>query len=232
MNAVYYHESIQTVRKLLIRTQVQPCDWSRSPALLQQQLYQLPEGAFAEEQLPYPCQAGFVGGTTIAEQGSINCAGKCPAGFLCPFTPTLTPQPCVAGSYCPEGSLLPLPCPEGTFSSATNLTSAALCTVCPLGHACAVGATAPSECSPGTYSDVLRRATCIPVPAGFYQAAYAAFNYLICELGSYCPEAASAPLPCPAGTYGSATDLASAEQCTVCPAGASLIFAKIVVVIK
>ena len=101
--------------------------------LLNNLLYQLPEGAFEEKELPYPCQAGFVGGTTIAEQGSVNCAGKCPAGSLCPFAPTLIPQPCVTGSYCPEGSLLPLPCPEGTFSNATDLASAEQCTVCPAG---------------------------------------------------------------------------------------------------
>ena len=48
------------------------------------------------------------------------------------------PVACPKGSYCPAGSVSHVPCPTGTFSSATSLSSAADCEPCPAGYECAV----------------------------------------------------------------------------------------------
>ena len=199
------------------RAFVQPCNWEVA-GQLGRALYQLPV-QHVEGDLPSPCAPGVLGSADVARQGSAACAGPCPAGQLCPRPATVVPEPCNAGHYCPLGSALALPCPAGSYSSATNLANAAECSPCPLGHECGVGSTAPLKCAPGSYADELGLPACKAVPEGHYQAAAAASSYSSCEAGSYCPQGASAPLACPAGTYSGATDLASAEQCSSCSPG-------------
>lgn len=61
--------------------------------------------------------------------------------------------PCPAGSFCPPQTETPEPCPLGTYSSATKLTSASECESCSQGQYCGeVGLTAPSgPCDAGFY---------------------------------------------------------------------------------
>ena len=40
-----------------------------------------------------------------------------------------------------------------------------------------------------------------------------------CSLGAYCPSGSAAGTPCPPGTSGKATNLTSAEECSICRAG-------------
>jgi len=43
---------------------------------------------------------------------------------------------CPTGSYCPAGSTLPVPCPMGSYSTGTSLTSSAGCKLCDAGYYC------------------------------------------------------------------------------------------------
>ena len=54
-----------------------------------------------------------------------------PAGTDC--------KPCEQGYYCKEGASVALPCKAGTYTTATNLTSADECTNTSVGHYAAAG---------------------------------------------------------------------------------------------
>ena len=61
-----------------------------------------------------------------------------------------TCQDCTAGYYCPAvppfGAIKPVPCPGGTYSTATDLTLASGCAASPQGFYAPLGTTAPVEC--------------------------------------------------------------------------------------
>jgi hypothetical protein len=118
------------------RTLAQPCDWlTYGDELLGQRGQLLPVLLPIDDDVfPYLCAAGIVGSNETRHQSSPECAGRCPAGFKCPSTPTLNPLPCDAGNYCQLGSVNSQPCPEGTFSNMTNLTAASQCRACPSGY--------------------------------------------------------------------------------------------------
>jgi hypothetical protein len=147
----------------------QPCNWDDSSGgdvtLLGRHLYQLPSLPM-ETDLPYACSAGLVGSAEPVDQTSSSCGGACPARFLCPQQATTEPVPCPTGSYCPQGSVLPLSCPAGTFSNTTGLASPTECEPCPAGHSCPVGATQPVPCTSGTFSPAEGLAACVSCPIG------------------------------------------------------------------
>lgn len=61
--------------------------------------------------------------------------------------------PCTEGHYCPQQSATPTPCPLGTYSNITKLTSEFECLNCTYGMYCGdLGLTEPSGlCDPGFY---------------------------------------------------------------------------------
>lgn len=101
--------------------------------------------------------------------------------------------PC-AGHYCPAGTVYPdqYPCPAGTYTDETNLTSDSDCTTCPTGSVCLEGST----------SVTIRACT-----AGYY-----------CVAGS----STGTANPCPPGTWSNKTNLADDTECSTCPAGACM----------
>ena len=133
---------------------------------------------------PLVCAAGFVGGVTIAQQSFASCAGRCPAGKLCPTSPSLKPLDCPRGSYCPEGSIVGVPCPAGTYGDAINLQSTDQCTACPQGHECPLGSAVPSQCTPGSYAPTLGSLQCLSCPAGYVAEAKASTMCKPCEPGN------------------------------------------------
>ena len=84
-------------------------------------------------------------------------SGVCDAGFWCisgaaSATPSdgVTGTPCTVGHYCLSGTSLPAPCPLGTWSNSTRLSSPEQCQPCPGGYYCNdTGLTEPSgSCAP------------------------------------------------------------------------------------
>lgn len=141
-----------------------------------------PEGT----QTPIPCDPGY-------ECDSTNLAAPadlCPAEYYCELeTDTSTAFPmndgadelviadpviCPAGYYCPEGSFVPIPCPVGTYKSATGGDDVDVdCITCDAGQACTeLAKTSQDEdcaagyfCEAGSETD---EPTSNPCPAGYY----------------------------------------------------------------
>eukprot|EP00964_Phaeocystis_antarctica_P003493 scaffold1878_cov64-Phaeocystis_antarctica.AAC.2 len=155
------------------------------------------------------CSAGFVAAALGAAFCDECAPGKYQAGE--------GEQACVAckpGSYCAEGAPAPLPCEEGSYSGATDLSSAGQCTTTDAGYYASTGSTEQNKCGPGTVQTIEGKATCDKCRPGTYQAHEGEQTCVACEPGSYCPAGASAALPCAAGTHSNKTDLGSAGDCT------------------
>ena len=73
------------------------------------------------------------------------------------------------GSFCPAGASASLPCSEGTYSTATNLTSGAECTPTDKGHYAPTGSTHQTPCNPGTVAPSSGMGACDRCFAGSYQ---------------------------------------------------------------
>ena len=176
------------------RTLVQPCDWAIAPELLGTAGYGLPLGLPIDEAFPFRCASGLLGSAETDFQTSAFCAGRCPPGYICPAEATYLPLPCARGSFCPAGSTVPRPCFQGTYGTATNLSSADDCIPCPAGHECATGSEAPLPCRPGSNASSLGSAVCGLCPAGTYQPELNATSCLACTRSHYCPEGSIMPV--------------------------------------
>lgn len=56
-----------------------------------------------------------------------------------------------AGTYCPNGTTTPFPCPEGTFSESPELDSVDGCSDCTAGNTCPLGTSTPIPCPNGEF---------------------------------------------------------------------------------
>ena len=179
---------------------IQTCNWQKVPSLLGVFLYAMPIGEVLRADFPNPCPAGILGSDDITYQASIDCAGPCPAGNYCPTKATTVPLTCGLGSYCPNGTVTPLPCPAGTYGGSAGLQSAADCTACPEGHSCAVGASTPTPCGPGSFANGTNNVACSLCSTGWYQSEYGQNSCLFCGAGNYSANVLSC-LPCPVGLF-------------------------------
>jgi hypothetical protein len=99
------------------------------------------------------------------------------------------PRACAPGFWCPAASVgnKTYPCPGGTYSAATNLTSSAGCTPCTAGFVCGEASIAATDqCPPGYFC-----------PSG----TGGSNSPIICPQGYFCAAGATAPLICPAGVF-------------------------------
>lgn len=157
----------------------------------------------------------------------------CPEGFACPFgtggaaNPPLT---CALGHACPSGSPSPTanPCPHGTFSNSTSLTSLSDCTPCPAGfyctggqqdvsgscakgHYCPMGTNVSDAfpCASGTFMSHVRgdlSLIFISIYHEFFQSnATSQSDCTQCPLGKYCLEGATEAIACPLGSFSNTT---------------------------
>ncbi|CAK7320737.1 hypothetical protein VULLAG_LOCUS22832 [Vulpes lagopus] len=152
-----------------------------------------------------PCPPGHYCGQENLTQAS----GPCDAGWFCisaawtarPFDldnytstnclcpATATGGKCPVGSFCPEGSPEPVPCPPGSFCATSGLSTPS--GPCQAGYFCAEGAVSPAP------EDGLTGAPCPP--------------------GNFCPAASHRPTPCPAGTFSSLPGQTMLSACQACP---------------
>mgnify|MGYP003317577643 CR=1 FL=1 len=70
----------------------------------------------------------------------------CAGGSFQPSKGAATCEVCDRGSYCPEGSSSPRPCPAGTYGAAAGLTSADECTKVGPGFHSSLGSAKPEVC--------------------------------------------------------------------------------------
>ncbi|XP_041098352.1 SCO-spondin [Polyodon spathula] len=133
------------------------------------------------------CPPGhYCHGTGLAQPSAL-----CAPGFYCSGgAETSMPvdgvsgDRCPKGLYCPKGSVLPLPCPDGSY---TNITGAAECLDCPAGYYCLSGQSVQL------------------CPEGHYCPGGTGLDRLPCPPGTYSPEPGNSQLEqcllCPAGMY-------------------------------
>ncbi|KYO38996.1 hypothetical protein Y1Q_0022586 [Alligator mississippiensis] len=178
-----------------------------------------------------PCGGGFF----CAEQGQTGPSGHCEAGFYC-WGRALTPLPtdgvtgnlCPAGAYCPPGSPLPIPCPAGTYSNASGLSSLKQCLDCPPGLYCdGTNSQAPTgPCKPGYFCTGAAKTALQQVAMEGHYTLAGAFRPEPCPLGSFQPgRGRSLCRECPEGTFCNQTGLAEPVACPMghyCPAGSTL----------
>ena len=131
-------------------------------------------------------------------------------------------QACIAcepGSFCPEGASAPLPCAEGSYSNATNLTRAKDCTETTPGHFAPTGSTEQMPCSAGTVQPNTGKGACSPCAAGSFMSVSGQSSCLRCPAGFVCTSQATAAVPCPGGTFGNNSGLRDFSECKDVPPG-------------
>ena len=157
-------------------------------------------------------------GTVQPDTGKGTC-DKCAAGK---YQPGEGEQDCVAcepGSYCPEGASAPLPCPEGSYSNSTHLTSADQCTATDAGHFAPTGSTKQTECGPGTVQPDAGNGACLPCAAGSFMNVSGQSLCFECPAAFVCIAQATAAVPCPGGTFGNSSGLRDFRECKDVPPG-------------
>ena len=150
------------------------------------------------------CQPGTSQDSLTAEK-----CDACPSGKVSNVGAAACSDVCPAGTWRSESSSSCLPCPAGSFSSETGLTSKSGCTAC-ADKWSAAGSTACEleSCPVGTYHPVSSTSkACEGCPGGKYLPLSGKTSVEECS-GS-----------CPAGTYSSETGLIAITQCEVCPPG-------------
>lgn len=112
---------------------------------------------------------------------------------------------CPAGYYCLSDTVIPKPCPAGTYRDSPGANSLADCFPCPAGDYCPVSSPFATSCPAGTYRGTTgagQPQDCSP-----------------CLAGNYCPMGSIDPTNCSAGTYRATTGASTIGDCLVCPAG-------------
>ena len=189
----------------------QQCPWRELPELVGGFVQNLPQSV--DGTFPQACAPGVLGSTEPQYQMAAICSGKCRSGTFQDKEGQTECKACLSGSFCALGAAAALPCPEGTYSSATNLTSADECTTTDPGFFAPTGSIEQTACAAGTVSASGGLGSCVPCGAGFYQDAEGKTTCKPCSRGFYCPRGSSAAMPCPAGTSSNQTHRASSDAC-------------------
>jgi hypothetical protein len=154
-----------------------------------------------------PCPAGFYCNAGLA---NVSGAIVCGAGSHCPARSS-SAAPCPAGSLCPSTpSASATRCPGGQYCNGTGLTSSLPCDV---GQYCAPGSIVPSACVVGSYCPVAMLSAALNCSAGSYCPVTGMTAPLACELGDYCPSGSANTTNCTAGYY-----CTTPANRTLCPA--------------
>ncbi|KAJ8397174.1 hypothetical protein AAFF_G00440080 [Aldrovandia affinis] len=138
------------------------------------------------------------------------------------------PLACVAGHYCPPGTMFPTQhkCPAGSWSERSGLQFERECRACPRGWYCLPGAGVPSgRCSSGHYCpEGTQYGSQYPCPPGTYSTKMGNEQREDCQFcpeGHYCLEGTSKPTPCPPTMFRRQKGGQQAQDCSTCPAGYS-----------
>ena len=131
---------------------------------------------------------------------------------------------CQPGTYCPQGTELPLECPPGSYQDEFGKVGCKDCPEgyycygnssdyvgnnCPEGHYCPLNTTDPKEykCGPGTYNNRTNQidsSACISCDAGKFCSGHGNPKPTgLCQQGYYCPMGSTnaTSVICPAGSF-------------------------------
>ena len=157
-------------------------------------------------------------GTVQPDAGKATCDNCAPGTYR----PEEGEQACVAcepGHFCPLGASAALPCAAGSYSDATNLTSANECIATDPGHFAPTGSTEQTPCSAGTVQPDTGKGTCFPCAAGSFINVSGQSACFECPAGFVCIAQATAAVPCPGGTFGNSSGLRDFSECEDVPPG-------------
>ena len=126
------------------------------------------------------CRLGYWMPNLGQQHGDLTgCDHKCAAGHY-GNAPNLASStcsgPCPKGHYCPEGTVLPVPCPEGTRMPNRQAVDMSDC----------------MECAPGEYQSSSGSSQCLPCRPGSYTATSGATECIECSAGGYCDKSGAA----------------------------------------
>ena len=170
-----------------------------------------------------PCPLGTYGNNTGLR--SPLCAGPCLSGTYCP-PGSIVPTVCAIGHFCPDGQK-EWKCPPGTYGSVTGLLDRTCSGLCQKGYYCLEGAVSSTnaECPSGRYGSIngLQHANCSGLcKEGYYceRASVAATHKKCGGHNHHCPEGSSLPTLTYKGYYsiGGASYLTRTSQ-TLCEPG-------------
>jgi hypothetical protein len=180
----------------------------------------------------HQCPDGFYGNRTGLT--SYDSCTTCPKGKYCENSlSTITPQDCVGGEYCPEGSELPITCEGGFYCNTDTVFQEVICPVnnycesgftdpilCADGVICPEGSLRGTKCNIGYEVQLVNGAdTCIACPEGYYNDD-AAVLCKLCPAGYLCY---GEPTTVPANSVGGTNRKNPTEKLVhygeICPAG-------------
>lgn len=163
-----------------------------------------PKGSWCKFGIKSLCPVGFFGNET--NLSNELCVRNCIAGTYCPEG-TVDPITCPSGHYCPDGKNM-IKCPSGTFGNSMGLTTSDCSGLCPLGHYCLEGTIDPFTypCPNGVYGDSfgLKTEKCSNIcPPGYYcpVATKKSTQFPCGNSTVYCPEGSSFPTLVSPGFY-------------------------------
>uniref|UniRef100_K3WJP5 Tyrosine-protein kinase ephrin type A/B receptor-like domain-containing protein n=1 Tax=Globisporangium ultimum (strain ATCC 200006 / CBS 805.95 / DAOM BR144) TaxID=431595 RepID=K3WJP5_GLOUD len=193
-------------------------------------LFDCPQGYYCPlgtAAIPIPCPVG-----TFNNRTKITSFYECSPSSENKFGKTALSDThlCPHGSYCPQGTFVPLLCPRGTYSNATGLDSADGCQFCDEGNFCSEqGIIEPTGlCDAGFYC---KHNNTAPNPsigvvieaAGSGSAGpWRLFGGNFCPQGHYCVMGSMSPRLCPEGSYANEIGMLSCKICVpgyYCPLG-------------
>ena len=187
-----------------------------------------------------PCDPGYLcyGGAYTSTPTDGVTGEICPRGGYCPLG-SFQSKPCPPGTfnnnsesvnffdcfectpgfYCSDarGPEPTGPCDPGFYCTGGAQTARQ--------HVAEPGFFAPSgsanqvSCPLGTYNPFWNASKCLDCAVGHYCPNVSMTEPFKCPVGHYCPEGTEEPQRCPPGTYSGVLLLASADNCTKCPAG-------------
>lgn len=127
---------------------------------------------------------------TLMAQADAAC-NTCPAGTYCPQG-TIEPLPCPIGYYCPSmayafDDVNIQRCPSGTYSGPYSLTSSTGCNTCPAGYTCLQAAFSGVVMSTMTQATEMISSMPVPCNPGYYNPNTGGTTCTQCPAGRPCP---------------------------------------------
>ena len=185
-----------------------------------------PPGSFCQGGVAAPCPVGSYGAT--AGLGTAECSGQCLAGTYCP-SGTVLPLTCPLGHYCPDGQVQ-IPCPAGKFGSITGLKDESCSGYCSVGHYCPSGSTSATQtaCPAGRFGSLsgLGNSSCSGLCSEGYFCPSASSSSTARTCGGsnlFCPFGSAAPVLVSAGYYSiGGNNYTTRSGQALCPIGETL----------
>ncbi|XP_066500606.1 zonadhesin [Hoplias malabaricus] len=165
--------------------------------------------------LALPCPTGQY----QPNPGSDSCI-PCRPGFYCEEAVVGDPLPCPPHTYCPAATMVPQPCPNGTYTlpDVGGLQDERECLPCPPGRFCR-GGQIKGLCAAG-YVCVSGSSEFTPQGPALVKRSQCEWGMQCagpCPAGFYCPEGAEQPQNCPANTVKASPGGSSVQDCLPCP---------------